>query len=183
MLPRWPLFYVHHGLGQVPDGETFCWLLEGVWAPTIHTVTMQELKELSSGNPRCTKCTHFNVNFENFLGAMFPDPILSLGYSSAPIPISQHPHSENAVFTSAGCPSKCPHSTDGKLGASTSDSECKKTGWKQWLRYDARYETVARTCELCLNVLLTMMAFTCFNPFKPSGAKWLHYKVFKAILV
>ena len=22
-----------------------------------------------------------------------------------------------------------------------------------------------------------------FNPFKPSGAKWLHYKVFKAILV
>ena len=21
------------------------------------------------------------------------------------------------------------------------------------------------------------------NPFKPSGAKWLHYKVFKAILV
>ena len=24
---------------------------------------------------------------------------------------------------------------------------------------------------------------TNFNPFKPSGAKWLHYKVFKAILV
>ena len=22
-----------------------------------------------------------------------------------------------------------------------------------------------------------------FNPFKPSGVKWLHYKVFKAILV
>ena len=30
---------------------------------------------------------------------------------------------------------------------------------------------------------LSWMASWHINPFKPSGAKWLHYKVFKAILV
>jgi len=67
----------------------------------------------------------------------------------------------------------------------TATSPDARTVYYTFTRQQCYYFRRRDITRLCCSVLNNMLNSTVgeYNPFKPSGANWLHYKVFKTILV